>query len=510
MKTIHSKAQIPDSILGVKLSEKTIEELLEGKETSLIKGFKHKSGESFDAFLTLNPDNKLVFRILESKNIGNTEDKENFKTQISIADIALDLGFQPSLDVFPSELSVYDYLLMTGSRGERIIIHKDQSNLEYKFFALDIPGLSGNVYDFLECFTAQLPEKNREYLEKFSRQLSKSPFYFLPSVHNLETAFQSIFQIEALSSKQYFIERGLKDSTLEHSFFRGKIFGKYVKNENIVTEEPCFPIYSFGKINSYSFFSTDLFDSAKPKNGIWHSNIINPDKVRRLIIFSDPIESLFYHQINAKPSDLFTVYASVLGDKNDEQIRQIQYLIDTCKPENVIIATSDDANGLLWENALLGGLVEPRELVPEFNILKESSSEIRFQIQLLKERSSEFCSLSVHLTYNDPEKGFLMNENLLKYFNQINEKEIKEHPELENRFPFIFSQRIISRHESIAPISFPYRKEYLDIISKVIQHLRPILLLKVEKPKLGLFEKTVKHQNEERLVFKEMKARKLG
>jgi hypothetical protein len=114
------------------------------------------------------------------------------------------------------------------------------------------------------------------------------------------------------------------------------------------------------------------------------------------------------------------------------------------------------------------------------------------------------------LTYNDLEKGILMNENLLKYFTQINEKEIKEHPELENHPPFIFSKKIISRHESIAPVTFAYKKEYLGIISKVIQHLRPILFLKLEKPQQGLFEKTLRHQNEERLVFKEMKARKIG
>jgi len=507
VKTIHQKIQIPEVILGIHLPELAIRNLQEGKETELIKGFQHKSGETFDAYLNLNSENKLVFRIAESEKFNAFDEKENIKTRISLAEIALDLEFKPVLNSGNQEISVYDYLLMERPEGDRIIVHKDQKTQEFKFFALDLPGVEGNVFQFLDTFTNQTAEQNRKYLEKFQNPVRKNQFHFLPSISNLDTAFQSIFQLESLSNRLNFHEKGIRDTTLDHSFFRGRILQK-IGSGNAVNESEnvVFPIFRNGKISDFCFFN----QTPTNQKGIWYSNVINPDKVRRLILFSHPLEALFYHQIYSKPSDLFTVYASLLGEKNEFQILELQKLIDYCKPENVIISTADDIQGLIWENALLGGLFEPREDLESLQILKEVNSEIRFSIHSLKERANAYCSLDVFLTYNDPEKGMIMNENLFKYFTQINEKEIKEHPELENKAPFLFGKRILSRHESFAPIYFPNKKEYLELVSRVIQHLRPILYFKVEKPKLGLFEKTLKYQNEERQVFKELKTRKLG
>lgn len=55
------KFAIGYSIAGVKLSDKDISDLLLNKKTKLIKGFKSKSGKSFNAFLLLSEENKLQF-----------------------------------------------------------------------------------------------------------------------------------------------------------------------------------------------------------------------------------------------------------------------------------------------------------------------------------------------------------------------------------------------------------------------------------------------------------------
>lgn len=55
------------SIAGKTLNEKTIKDLLINGKTGIIKGFKSKTGNSFDAFLTFDPEFKAIFKFPEQK-----------------------------------------------------------------------------------------------------------------------------------------------------------------------------------------------------------------------------------------------------------------------------------------------------------------------------------------------------------------------------------------------------------------------------------------------------------
>ena len=49
------------TVAGKKISDEVIKELLQKKKTGLIKGFKNKAGNTFDAYLILDSDNKVAF-----------------------------------------------------------------------------------------------------------------------------------------------------------------------------------------------------------------------------------------------------------------------------------------------------------------------------------------------------------------------------------------------------------------------------------------------------------------
>ncbi len=516
MKTSDQKNSIPELILGVKLTDKTIQQLASGKETELIKSFKHRNGESFDAYLTLSESGKLLFRLAAGQKIKGTDEKENIKVTVSIAEIATEFGFKPQFSTSNSDNNVFDYLLMTNRQNQRIIVHKDANTLEHQFFSLENTNIEGNIFDFLDYFSNSNPAQNKKIIDKYFLSKSPSIYNFIPTEHNLEVAFFAVYSLEPLQSKEILLENGIRETTLDHSFFRGRILNH--------DSEVYFPTYVQRNINGFSKiqFQEPIVDpsknSVRGKNstsvgsifGIWHSNIINKEKVKRLIILSSPLEALFYHQLYSKPSDFFTVYASLIEENLEGQIQEIQNLIDYCEPEHIIIANKDSLHGLILTNVLLGGLNEPRKHHEKDNSIREISSEIQFQVESIVERDHQFNRLWVNLSYNEIEKGILMNENLYQYFLQINNKEVKDHPELEGKMPFIFEKRLITKHKSQTPIVFPNKKEYLDLVAGIIQHLRPLLFMKVEKPEFGSFQGIMKHQHEEKLIYKELKSRKLG
>ncbi len=516
MKTNSQIPQIPDTILGVKLSDKNLKHLKEGKETTLVEGFVHRNGEKFDAYLNLNDSGKLVFRLPETPKFKSNDERELFKRNISLAKLAYDLGFTALIDQHLIDSGIYDYLLMVNENHQRIIIHKDLNDNEFKFFGLDQPGLEGNIFDFLSFFTFMLPEDQKKFLQKHLNTAQDAAFNFIGASHDLETAFRSVYHLNLPTSESLMNDRDIQEETFDHSFFRGKIldyaFTPKSKSENF---HCVFPTYRSGNIfdmvnlQGKSTFQAQFNHSVSPK-GIWYSNIIHRDKIRRLFLVSSPLEAFYHFQVFGKPSDFYSLYASIMGKANPDQIKEIQNLIDYCSPENVFLAFKTDQEGAIWSGSLLGGLHEPRQINEKENSIKESDSEIEFSLEPVYERGNHYTRLKVHLTYHEQDKGILMNENLQKYFMQINKKEIKEHPELEGKPIFVFEQKVISKHESLSILSFPNVMEYLDMVNHIIQHLRPIVFLKVEKPVMGSFE-SVFHKNiQEKLHNKEMKSKKQG
>lgn len=84
-----AKREIPEEVLGVKLDEKALASLKEGKETGLIKGLiSAKTGKSFDAYLKLGPENQIKFRF-PPRGTNNGELKTN-KVPTRVGGVDLD------------------------------------------------------------------------------------------------------------------------------------------------------------------------------------------------------------------------------------------------------------------------------------------------------------------------------------------------------------------------------------------------------------------------------------
>lgn len=506
---------LPDTILGIKLPSKERELLASGKETSLIRGFTNKEGQLFDAHISLNAENKLVFRFEADMSLNPAPENELdlYKKEVNLAEFVQQYGFIPDAGSLAAgtqsgSTPFSGYLLLRNQAGVEILVFKDRDSMEYRFFTVGNTADAGSIIDFLQFFKTPLLSSIKEEIQRFSKKnAGKNPsLAFQPAMNDYMAAFTAVQELEPLTSRSIFYDLEIKDSTLDHAFFRGRIYNKKSKDSVAC----CFPLFRNELPAAIYSLEAGKKPSLTKEPGVWLSNVINDQKIRRLIIVYDPMDALAYHQMNARPSDLFTLYLATCGNVNAAQTGEIQHLIDRLRPEQVVLAGARTTAGTFNTILILGQLGEPRHFLPEQKTWQDENSEIRFDLRLLTERNASYASLSVSLSYADPEKGIFMNENLRKYFDHINNKELGSHPEWEGQFPFKTTILNIGKHSSRAEIIFPYRADLLLLTEKIIRHLRPLLFLKTEAPQKLSYTEDLRQEVETKITAKELKTRKAG
>jgi len=513
LKADQSLVQLPDTILGIKLTEKEKALLLSGKETALIKGFTNKEGHVFDAFLSLNGENKLVFRFesvpVELAKVSDNE-YDAYKSQINLAEFALSYGFSTEKD-FATTALISGYILLQNEANVEIIVFRDNSSLEYRYFTLGQPGEALTIIEFISTFLSPLVDDIKNEVQKFYKrpQSKLQKIKLEPVTVDFMDAFNSVFELSNLTNREYFYDNDIKDATLDHAFFRGTIVNKKTNGRLV----PCYPLTrgeQLSEVYSVEVENREPVDATEQKeqDSVWLSNVINNQKIRRLVLVYDPLDALAYHQLHSRPSDLFSMFISTCGDTNIRQLKVIQEIIDRLRPEQVVLAGARDEAGIFNNILVLGHLSEPRHYLKENNAWQDESAEIRFNLQLLPKRNNAYAALTVKLTYPDLEKGIFMNENLQKYFDHINSKELNGHADWEGQNPFNTSILSIGKHSSTAEIIFPYRVDLLGITEKIISHLRPLLFFKTEFPRLHSYREDLQLATESKQAAKETKSKK--
>lgn len=552
MKQVTEPLNLPDSILGVSLTGAQKELLRQGKETGLITGFTTKNGEKFDAYLSIDGENKFVFRPVEGResplNENQTTNQEvdreidRLLNRIDFIVLASLIGFEP---LSPQEDeasfmvdSTQDLVVLKNKTGIFIAVVKDANGT--RFIELGNAAVGGDARDFFTQYHSPfavdlLATLKRSSLRSYTGGLGTvsygsslrkaDPGDISAWKSSYEEIYKWTFSLTSLSTREWFYRFELKDATLDHTFFRNRFYSKsFQQTKGKDTLLPVFPLFNRYGISGFCYPR----ESAPAENtgyedfdlfgffgkGVWLSNVINEQKIRRLVIVSNPVEALSYHQMYAKPSDLLSVYLACCGpDANFNSLRT-QEIIDLYKPDQVVIATRQDETGNLLSTDLHGSLSEPRQPVKNKNTFREESSEIKFDIRTLPERNNEFALLRVSLNFSDFEKGIFMNDNLVKYFDQINVHEMKEHSDFGEISPFSVNIKHISKHTSLAEVVFPLGKGLMPTAERIVRHLRPLIFLKSEKPgkQQGAvsFSEDLRLQSKERLSAKEDRSKLSG
>lgn len=552
MKQVTEPLNLPDSILGVSLTGAQKELLHKGKETGLITGFTTKNGEKFDAYLSIDGENKFVFRPVEGRESPLNENQttnqevdreiERLLNRIDFIVLASLIGFEPLLpqDDEASFISGFvvnstqDLVVLKNKTGILIAVVKDANGT--RFIELGNAAVGGDARDFFTQYHSPfavdlLATLKRSSLRSHPGGLGTGSLRkadpgdtnaWKPSY---EEIYKKTFSLAPLSARDWFYRFQLKDATLDHTFFRNRFYSKsFQQTKGKDTLLPVFPLFNRYGISGFcypreaapaentGYEDFDLFRFFG--DGVWLSNVINEPKIRRLVIVSDPVEALAYHQMYAKPSDLLSVYLACCGPDADSNSLRTQEIIDLYKPDQVVIATRQDEAGNLLSTSLHGSLSEPRQPVKNKNTFREESSEIKFDIRTLPERNNEFALLRVSLNFSEFEKGIFMNDNLVKYFDQINVHEMKEHSDFGEIPPFSVNIKHISKHTSLAEVVFPLGKGLMPTAERIVRHLRPLIFLKSEKPgkQQGAvsFAEDLRLQSKERLSAKEDRSKLSG
>lgn len=517
MKSDQSSVQLPETILGIKLTEKEKKVLLGGKETDLIKGFTNREGHVFDAFLSLNGENKLVFRFesipAEVAVIADNE-FDAYKSQINLADFALAFGFSP--DSSQSGAGTENYLLMRNAAGTGIITFRDNTSMEYRYFTLGEIGEAGSIIEFLIAFKTPLVSEIKEEIQKYHKknQSKTHKFKLNPAVADFMEAFTTVFDLSDLTDREVFYEHSIKDATLDHAFFRGSIYNRKtaagtVPAYPLIHSEQFSSIYT-GEITKRQGHESFPLTASETGNDIWISNVINNQKIRRLVLVFDPLDALAFHQLNSRPSDLFTMFLATCGPTGNGQLSAIQEIIDRLRPEQVVLAGSRNQAGIFNNIKILGQLSEPRHFLKENNTWQDENSEIRFDLSMLPEQNDAYATLTVRLTYPDLEKGIFMNENLQKYFDHINARELAGNDDWEGQNPFTTTILNVGKHASLAKVVFPCKADLLQITEKIIIHLRPLLFFKPEYARSTSYRDDLLQATENKQAVKESKTRKVS
>lgn len=503
-------------ILGIKLTEKEKIILLSGKETELIKGFTNKEGHVFDAFLSLNGENKLVFRFdISPTETAKVTDNEfdAFKSQVNLAEFALEYGFHR--DTVQQVNQTSGYVLLGNEAGESLIVFRDNSSLEYRYFTLGENSEARTIIDFLTTYKTPLIGGIRDEIQRYYKnsQAGGQKIKLTPSAADFTEAFNAVFGLGPLTEREDFYKNDIKDATLDHAFFRGTILNRQTPAGTAVA----FPLVrgeQFASVYLPALSDTDEEETPQvlsvTGSEVWLSNVINNQKIRRLVVVYNPVDALAYHQLYSRPSDLFTMFLATCGTTSESQLKAIQEIIDRLRPEQVVLAGDRSDEGIFNNIQILGQLSEPRHFLKENSAWQDENSEICFSLKLLPQRNNAYASLTVKLTFPDLEKGIFMNENLHKYFDHINTKELGTHTEWEAQNPFRTAILSVGKHASVAEIVFPNRSDLLGITEKVIIHLRPLLFFKTEYPRTVSYHQDLQQATESKLAAKESKTRKVS
>lgn len=414
---------------------------------------------------------------------NSQEELERFKKEINLAALAERFGYHHY-----RKKSDASRIAMIGKEPEDVILIKKDPKTGYFLFINPYDTTDhGNVIHFVMNRT----NKNLGEVRKYLRAYVQSPEYGKNAssyVLNGDKINRNVlaalwFSVKPLSDRKYLYARGITDKTIDSAAFKGRVGNTEYTDSASGTAfvNTAFPIYDekgiVGIEQKNVNFKGALSGSEKGK-GVWLSNLPETGVITSFFICESPVDAMAHFQLSGKRNnDLRTLYIATNGQLTSGQCDHIQTLIDRYKPLEVILGNDNDRAGVRFNCTLLGRLCEPREMLAGKHFQTPSNDGfIRMEVALV---NKHLCNWKVFLAFREKDTGLFKNENLKKYIDELNEKTERAN----GRPAFQMEMKQLGKYDSIAHIFFHNNDQTLLQVEKSIAFLRPVEILKVDRPK---------------------------
>ncbi len=284
--------------------------------------------------------------------MNNLKTFQDFRSQISIIELAISIGYK---------LSKSDGLkwpvLKDEVSGEKIIIVNPQSSSNQGYFNPNDPKDKGTLINFIKNRLGSIfpYESSKSEMSNVNAVLYNYQNLDIPEKSIYKSNFEKLIEnhsskefilpdgITELKNIEYLHSRGLELQTLNNTTFKGRIFNVTIGE----FDNTGFPYYDAeDKIAGYEIRNEKykhMVEGSKRSSCIWHSNITNI--LYFVVLTESPIDAISYHQLKGKENTLYVAFAGAVGD---DQIRTLKAIIsraDTGHDFKFISAVDNDDAG---------------------------------------------------------------------------------------------------------------------------------------------------------------------
>ncbi len=273
--------------------------------------------------------------------MGNREELERFKTDINIADVAINMGYE----IDKKKSSRKSIVLKIG--GDVIIVSRN-SNGHYVYFNPNDNRDSGTIIDFIQKRTNKNLGQVRKLLRQYMQSDNRIQQLEISDTNEIKERYKTLDKFskrwEELKQKDrkdalYRNTRGIQASTLE-------------KVDNLAYEEDerRFYLPIFNENGICGLYQLDramrgkLFIKGSIK-GIWANRM--PDKnITKIVITESPVDSLSAIELKRGDEDEdTTLHIATLGRMGQEAKAALKKIFSYFKDVKLIIATDQDEAG---------------------------------------------------------------------------------------------------------------------------------------------------------------------
>ena len=274
--------------------------------------------------------------------------------------------------------------------SETLVVFKDQNN-QYRYFNRGDSADKGTVVDYYASTRnldlskgsadwRKLYFDMNQFIGYFPEQSARVKPTFVPRTSDTEaTPVNRYLDLKPLTNTNYLNSRGIDNRTLNSFEFKDKIFNRDgINNKNgSVYSNTAFPVE-----NQNGFIGANIRNASyngihgARQDGVWMSNVSPNNPPSEIFITEAPIDAISYHILNPVKKEGDRLYVASTGSFSQPQINFVQHLIDTYKPDRVILGNDNDAAGKKFNLALLGQLESGSDNRVAVSLQKNSAEAI--------------------------------------------------------------------------------------------------------------------------------------
>ena len=178
-----------------------------------------------------------------------------------------------------------------------------------------------------------------------------------------EAAIVSMLDLQPLTKRNWLHSRQIEDKTIDAPEFKGQIAQRPFKTkggyEGINT---AFPLRNMDHIVTANTRDEKHNMLVGPKNdALWMSNPVAGVKPQEIVIVENPLDALSHYQLYPPATPGERLYLASAGQPGGLQMGTVQRIIDSVKPERLVLGNDNDFSGIRFNIQYMGELKLPQQ-----------------------------------------------------------------------------------------------------------------------------------------------------